>query len=340
MAGWHKVLWLCGATLMGVALQSACATAEDFTCHTHEDCSGVEGGECEPTGYCSQPAPGCPSGREYADLSGDLTGQCVLPGEVASGTGSSSDDGGTGSGDGGTGNITVADDDADGGSTVGADGGEGTTGMPASTTDGTTGDVAPDLCEGGVVVLAEDFEGTALSALDWEVDMDGNASAAVTVGEFALSVEAAWEEGSDFWYASARPDVPTYGSLRMEVVSPPAAEDSLVMLDLFGDEDQLLIQVYEDNVVAAYWNGMGISWAAEVAYVPDQHRWLGMEWDLDDGWLELNVSEDGETWWYLDDFEIDFEVWGVGFGGGVVEDVDFEGEFAVVDNVVLCDNGT
>lgn len=49
-----------------------------FTCTDDASC-GVSG-KCEPGGsLCSFPDPRCPGGRSYGSLSGDISGQCVMP---------------------------------------------------------------------------------------------------------------------------------------------------------------------------------------------------------------------------------------------------------------------
>ena len=47
-----------------------------FTCEQSTQCT--VGGMCQPTGYCSFPDLGCPSGQRYGDAAGDgLAGTCV-----------------------------------------------------------------------------------------------------------------------------------------------------------------------------------------------------------------------------------------------------------------------
>lgn len=84
---------------LGLGLAWACKPAA-FTCDIDLECRrGDEHGTCEPTNYCSFPAPECPSHRRYGDLAADdVAGDCV-DGEAASGTattgGSGSDTGGS-----------------------------------------------------------------------------------------------------------------------------------------------------------------------------------------------------------------------------------------------------
>src|SRR5262245_28407478 len=65
-----------------VASNAACLRKTEFHCTTDADCSAT-GGVCETTTYCSVPDPMCDEGRRYADLSGELSNQCVGGGMIA-----------------------------------------------------------------------------------------------------------------------------------------------------------------------------------------------------------------------------------------------------------------
>ncbi|MCC6751771.1 MAG: hypothetical protein IT371_29230 [Deltaproteobacteria bacterium] len=68
--------------LGGAASLQGCTRAPSpFTCSATRQCEGSGGtGTCEPTGYCSFPDPGCPSGRRYgAHGPADLSSACTTP---------------------------------------------------------------------------------------------------------------------------------------------------------------------------------------------------------------------------------------------------------------------
>jgi hypothetical protein len=68
------------AVLVG-SLLVGCGEAV-FQCSSSEDCTGDEGGFCEPNGYCSFDDPMCPSGRRYgAFAGGGLAGTCTPAGD-------------------------------------------------------------------------------------------------------------------------------------------------------------------------------------------------------------------------------------------------------------------
>jgi hypothetical protein len=80
------------AIALATAVAWAC-TPSAFRCENHEHCEGLQGGACEPSGFCSIPDDACASGRAYAPHAGALSGQCVAEADQAdSGTSSTSDD--------------------------------------------------------------------------------------------------------------------------------------------------------------------------------------------------------------------------------------------------------
>jgi len=55
-----------------------CGGPRPFECDSDVQCRG-ESGQCELSGWCSEPDATCPSGRRYEDLAGDdLGGTCVV----------------------------------------------------------------------------------------------------------------------------------------------------------------------------------------------------------------------------------------------------------------------
>jgi hypothetical protein len=124
-----------GAIVAGALALGGCHRR--FSCDDDEQCrqGGVQGA-CEPNGWCSFPANGCPSGRRYGEHAAeDLVGECVEPGgDTAAGTGTST----------GVGTGTTSDD--------GTSGGDGST-----TQVGTTGDDDPcnGLTPSGPIVATE-----------------------------------------------------------------------------------------------------------------------------------------------------------------------------------------
>jgi hypothetical protein len=65
------------AVLLVLAL-GGCMRPAAFACAADGECArGGEQGVCEPAGRCSFADPACPSGRRYAELSGDQGGECV-----------------------------------------------------------------------------------------------------------------------------------------------------------------------------------------------------------------------------------------------------------------------
>lgn len=70
--------WLAAAVLLG-----GCS-ANTYVCVSDDACPG---GACEPDGFCSFPAPDCPTGRRYGEFSGPHAGNCVDQ-DGAGGTGS------------------------------------------------------------------------------------------------------------------------------------------------------------------------------------------------------------------------------------------------------------
>jgi hypothetical protein len=83
-----------------------CIKAAEFKCADSADCDrgGVQG-ICQSVGYCSFSDPGCASGQRFADLSGDVSNDCVES------TGDTFPIGGTITGL--TGSVTLANNGAD-----------------------------------------------------------------------------------------------------------------------------------------------------------------------------------------------------------------------------------
>jgi len=83
--------------LAGIAVGLACRSSQVFECRADGECViDAIRGRCEFEGVCSFPDGGCPSGRRFGELSGEVAGECVdLPGA----TGGTTDGGGvTGTG--------------------------------------------------------------------------------------------------------------------------------------------------------------------------------------------------------------------------------------------------
>ncbi|MEM6994380.1 MAG: DUF2341 domain-containing protein [Myxococcota bacterium] len=60
------------------ALFAACGPGGEFNCRNDAQCSRRrDAGTCEPSGVCSFPDASCPSGRRYANHSGELSEHCV-----------------------------------------------------------------------------------------------------------------------------------------------------------------------------------------------------------------------------------------------------------------------
>jgi hypothetical protein len=121
-----------------------------FVCGTHEDCAGVEGGMCEPNGWCSFPDDECPSLRRYGRWSGDaLAGVCVPEGQASGTTGTDDDDGPTSADAATVGSASASLTTADTGDTTSpVDPSASTSGVPGTSTEGgsSTGEpLDPDL---------------------------------------------------------------------------------------------------------------------------------------------------------------------------------------------------
>lgn len=72
---------------MLAAFAGCCACSPSaFNCEDDSGCAGAQvGGFCEPSGFCSFPDEGCPSGRRYGEFAGqNLGGACVEPSDAAS----------------------------------------------------------------------------------------------------------------------------------------------------------------------------------------------------------------------------------------------------------------
>lgn len=61
--------------LVGVLAAGGCLRQTTYQCSDSATCGAS--GQCESTGYCSLPDPGCESGRRYGDSAGALAGACV-----------------------------------------------------------------------------------------------------------------------------------------------------------------------------------------------------------------------------------------------------------------------
>jgi hypothetical protein len=71
--------------LWWVVLVAACEDPRTaFVCIDSDGCrDGANQGTCQPTGFCSFPAPECPSGTRYGDASDELANACVDPRPVS-----------------------------------------------------------------------------------------------------------------------------------------------------------------------------------------------------------------------------------------------------------------
>ncbi len=72
--------------LLALLAAGGCVKLDSYNCAQSSECqNGGLQGTCELGGVCSFPDPECPSGKKYADLAGELSGQCV--GQVGDTTG-------------------------------------------------------------------------------------------------------------------------------------------------------------------------------------------------------------------------------------------------------------
>jgi Concanavalin A-like lectin/glucanases superfamily len=78
--------------VIGLAAVIGCGPPAAFGCRQSIDCAGLEGGVCEPQGWCSFPDAACEVGRRYGHWVGDgLADRCV-PGGIADTGGSTTTD--------------------------------------------------------------------------------------------------------------------------------------------------------------------------------------------------------------------------------------------------------
>lgn len=76
-----RTTWLIVLAL--AAGSTGCLRGTEYRCSTNSECGA--GGTCESVGFCSFPAGGCSSGRQFGDSAGDLANQCTGTGGIDAG---------------------------------------------------------------------------------------------------------------------------------------------------------------------------------------------------------------------------------------------------------------
>jgi len=315
-----------------------------FLCGTHDDCSGLLEGACEPDGFCSESAERCESGRAYADHSGSLSGQCIdessgSTGEAMTSTGARGDTTSGSSGQGSGDTLGAVDSGSEGPGGSSSDGGTSSGGDEPSSSGAETGGTVMGPCGSGTVVHQNDFEDGGLSDRVWLPFQQGMTELVVEDGIAKISVGPNGGN-TTFWVDSKFP-APTVGSFAFEVIqAPPDGMTGFLWISIESSDIQLYLEYNPSTVAAVQGNAPNLTTEYEEPLDLDAQRHGRVAWDLEQPSVVVEVSPDGSSWGVLHEFAVeqyDLSTTWLSVGGGLVGNDSYEGTAAAFDNLLVCE---
>lgn len=294
-------LWRLGC-LAPLLLGAGCSDSSRFYCQNDAQCAAAgAGGRCETDNNCSLSDPECPSGRRYADFSGDLSAMCTpVPDGSSDGSASTSDTtpptlsattdvsdtsgGPLATGPGPATTTTTTTDPSTTDATTGStnDGG---------TTDGTTGDAtsgSTGVSPACAVVFEDSFAGLALDPY-WGVTNPNAIDLGGGTATFDVGPASRWHaliaNGGGFMNLED-------SCLTLEVETPPAQHGLAGQLEIASPPNIHMWTLSDGNLQA--WAGQGNDPGFLEPFDPVQHRFLGL--CVEGGDVVWRYSADGVGW--------------------------------------------
>ncbi len=327
-----------------VLLGSGCGV-QAFQCQSNANCSGVEDGQCEASGFCSQPAADCDSGRRYTELSGSLSGVCV-PLDTGAATAGSDDDPTAGSVPTGSDDTgpSVADTGAASSSGTGA---VITGGLDTSDTTGASGGSSDETgapvvgpCAGGSIAMTEDFSRGGLDPQVWQDQTLGTGAVSVADEALALEVGAAGQ-GAHYWWSITTQSVAVPGSVLAQVIEAPGADDpEQVWVSMLEAGADYYIDVTSGMLRAVFSpEPTMFEPRHEIPFDATEHAWLRLTLAGDPLVISAQTSPNGIDWtefYAFDEGTPTPDSVRVSVGGGASTGAT-AGVFAVLDNILVCE---